>query len=666
MKRFYFFLSCVFLSVFGTQAKEGPPVQISVVLGYSNLFPANRPFPLQIDLDSAKVPIEGEVWISCPDLSNGRNIYRLPVSILPGAHKQWRLTLPPISGNNIHVTLFDTSQRILDEQDFFGIQVAERSPLLVVVQDSGINRFSFPKDQNNDAPWRTASVSSKSLPDNPLAYMGVSVLCWRSEEIAPLTKTQSEALLAWVKQGGILVVSGGRTIPPNLPSEFEWKVRWNEFQPFSISALQKSFLSPPTRPLNLMAYVDSKVDLFEKGVFPSTTVAIKPLEVSGDFYSRLEINGLKLITEQIVGGGIFIQLAFDPMDFAREGYELDHLFWENLLWVPDPTLSLDPALRWFDHIGLDTNHYRLAETANYRISSVYSISWRFGLFFVFAFGLNFWSFRKSRRYEWAWLILLLCSIAVFFYNRVYGRVSSFGPTRHVELSRSYGIAGERSLLTFAETGILSPVSRVASVSNALPAQLLFGLDHDVRTTYLKDNLSTMQLQLNAGAFSTFSSISLDQLPGEGISAKWERKENDVVITLINKTGLLLEDLRIYPPVENNGSPIFPKKTGDEYTILIPNELFEKWINGEASQLDKGSHANFHFPGSSPLIEVRFEFSSVQQVNTKSDAGVLRSNRKIYLRLPIPQDFTKIKFSALKESESKNNYYYNEENYRSEY
>lgn len=195
----------------------------------------------------------------------------------------------------------------------------------------------------------------------------------------------------------------------------------------------------------------------------------------------------------------------------------------------------------------------------------------FGAFFGVAFCLNFWLFRKSRRYEWAWLILILASVSMFFYNRAFGRVGGFGPTRHIEFTRTYGVAGEKTVLNFTETGLLSPAARNVTIAAASSRQLFVGLDREVRAVIVEENRQLYPVRLKAGAFTTVSSVGFSDLPGEGIGLMWSRTQKMVRVMVVNKTGLALINPRFTPAL---GS--YFVEEGKNHVLSVPAATFDSW------------------------------------------------------------------------------------------
>lgn len=524
--------------------EEPAPFQITAELGFGNFFKSDLPLPFRLDISAVKKKVEGRIRVFCPNSNGGATIYEFPASLAPESHKQWQLTLPPIAGTSVRVQVVDHKGVEVNAQDFFGILVGPESQFVVVVQENNERRFAFPRTARDPSlgEWRTGGIEPSGLPENPLAYAPVSAILWRSENPQALNPAQARALLNWVKLGGVLILAGGRAIPPNLPPDFQGPIACDAMTSFALEDLRDAALQPPTRPLTMLA-VHPKIPAWQPPAPANVTVAVKPLQAAAS-QSRLQVGEIHLMGEQPVGGGVLMQLAFDPADLQNEGGTLDWVFWNEALRLPDPRLSLWTTTRWLIGTGADEGRTALAQAADFRIAGPGYISAIYGTFFTLGFGLNFWIFRKSRRYEWAWCILLAAAVATFLFNRAYGRTGGLGRTRHVEVSQTCLMANEKSLVSFTELGLLSAGSGRATVETTSPHQLLFSTDRQMRVIELLPDQQVFRTRLQPGAFSTCSSIALADAPGKGMRADWIFAGANLEIALTDQTGLGVRQPRV--------------------------------------------------------------------------------------------------------------------------
>jgi len=562
--------------------KPRPPVVISAEVGFANHLPADRPFPVFVELREAMKEIDGHLRVLAPNAVGGETVYAAPVSLSPNARKRWGFTLPAIAGNAVKVQIVDRNGALVHEDTFFGL-AADRTPLVVLVQDDALTRFNLPRAPGETTrAWRTASVTPDQLPANPLAYTGVAAVVWRVERESAIEFPQAEALLDWLEQGGLLVVAGGRTTPPNLPRGFRYPARWGEIESFDLRKFSEAKLLSPRRS-SLRTPQVFAADGSQN--FIPANIAIRPL-LGDDVHARMSVSGTRLATEEIVHGGALLQLAFDPYDLAELDSSLGREWWETALALAGPQQPDWVALDWLRAVANDRNHLALAQAAEYRVESVWKIAWMFGGFFGLAFCLNFWLFRKSRRYEIAWLILIVASVSMFLYNRAFGRVGGFGPTRQIELTRSYGVAGARTVLNFTESGLLAPSVRNVSLATTSPQQLLLSVDGDERTVLAEESRQVYPVRLKAGAFTTCSSLGMSELPGDGLTVSVSQTGNILRVAVANRTGLRLGNPRFTPTVGTHRV-----EAGERYVLSVPIGVYESWRRTQQSQ---ANDANWQF------------------------------------------------------------------------
>ena len=527
-------------------------------LGFGDLFEPDCPTPFQVDLSGARQPIAGFLEVSVPSdpgvtgFAPGETRYQIPVSISPGATKRWRLVLPSLTGNSVKVRLTDRDQRLLDEQEFFATRLKAWESLVLIVQENVPPRFAMTRRPGGalGEDFRTASLPPELLPENPLAYSGVGAVLWRSDKRSPLNPAQSRALAAWLRIGGILVVAGGQTVAPNLAPDFPWPMQWADFRDVELQMLKDATLQPPHR-LLCMAYRPVKSKWRCANVL-AARISVRPLR-GGDGRVRLEAAGHRLITEGRVGAGVVIQLAFDPIAFQGAGAALDYDFWRETLCMPQlRRLGWSGMEQHFKWLVLDPDQSMLAEAADYRVTSLATVSGVFWTFVGIAFCLNFWLFRKSRRYEWACASFALASVGLLAWNVSFGRVGGDDPTRHAEITWSYGLAGEREFLHLTHAGLLAPRSRSEFLAARQPDQILLGADSEIRHILVEPDGLRYPFRTKPGAFVTCQSICVDSLAGDGIAASWEQgPDQDLRIVLENKTGLRLGSYSMYPWIMRN-------------------------------------------------------------------------------------------------------------------
>jgi hypothetical protein len=613
----------ILLSPILLPAEEPAPVQIQVELGFGNLIVHGKPVHVRIDLSATK-DFKGFLRVPCSG-RGGRTHYEIPISIANNAKKRWTLTLPYMSRNSIHVQVLKDSDTLLSDQEFFGIAIEDDARLVAIVQETLAGRFAIRTNQDNDplsSPFatrlRTSSLSSEFLPDNPLAYTSLQALIWRSDKPDALTQVQVEALSFWIKHGGTLIVAGGRTVPPPFLNQLS-SVKQEDLSPFELGDLHQLTLSPSRY---MTPRSDKSLTFSISDELSTKTIGIRSLDAPSDVI-RLSSQSKNLCTEEAIGMGRIVHLAFDPQDLSHEGYHLNQDFWNTLIEKPKRNFHpLWQPLSKLAELSSDLNHTQLAIVADYRVASLTQVVSVFGVFVGLAFGLNFWLFRKSRKYEWAWLILVVSSITLFIYNRNFGRVGGFGLTQHVEIVKSYGVLGENSVMSFAEIGILSPRTRSDIISTIQPAQLLLGLDRQNRHILVDDHSQSFATRLSPGAFTTCALVGPDSFPLEKLEVRTEKVPEGLQVIIQNGTGFTLMNPQIQSP-----SAFVSELVSQTHTRGDTNSVLFRTNDKNLRQKEFLSRRNYSYQYSNAdekELIIRNDFSFEFQLD-QSKTGLAKSN-----------------------------------------
>jgi hypothetical protein len=184
-------------------------LQFDVFLGYDDMVPERSWFPITCEVNNDGPAFNAFIEISLGGL-NGPPVRRLPIDLPTNTRK--RIFLPVFSsGNSWDVRLVDESGHILAEQS---LQSAFKPALRGFPIVAGLARnFSglpvFPDiytRQQQAMKFSCARLQTALFPDNPLALEGIRVLYLGSSKAVELTVPQVEALVAWVENGGHLIV----------------------------------------------------------------------------------------------------------------------------------------------------------------------------------------------------------------------------------------------------------------------------------------------------------------------------------------------------------------------------------------------------------------------------------------------------------------------------
>lgn len=182
-------------------------LQFDVFVGYDQILPEHSWFPVTCELHNDGPSFNAVIEVTAGEWSGGQ-IRRFPID-LP-THTRKRVVIPVFAGARLwNARLVDSQGNVRAEQSASNIKVIG-NPLPLVAglarTVAGMPVFPEPANGQADSKFVAARLQSALFPDNPLALEGIDMLYLSSEKAADLTIGQVNALVAWLQDGGHLVV----------------------------------------------------------------------------------------------------------------------------------------------------------------------------------------------------------------------------------------------------------------------------------------------------------------------------------------------------------------------------------------------------------------------------------------------------------------------------
>lgn len=201
-------LQTAFTSLFCLATAARAALQFDAFLGYDDILPERSWFPITCELHNDGPPFNAIVEIAAEDFGRGQ-IRRFPVDLPTNTRK--RICIPLFSAaRQWDVRLLDEGGKLRGEQILDRGRVVKNSlPLVAGLArtTAGLPVFpDFPLSFNQDSKYSAARLQPALFPDNPLALEGIDLLYLSSERAANLSIGQVNALMAWLQDGGHLVL----------------------------------------------------------------------------------------------------------------------------------------------------------------------------------------------------------------------------------------------------------------------------------------------------------------------------------------------------------------------------------------------------------------------------------------------------------------------------
>lgn len=316
-------------------------VGFDVTLGFAGHFRPNTWVPVQVRITNAGVPFDARVEvvssIGASLLSEPTHIiYRRPVSLPSGTHKQLLLTLPITSTYQpLDVRLVETNGNILQSERIPLRDAAVTADIVLVLDTTGERWTWLQEVIQPSATLRRTRVyvahaqSADELPSEWVSYESVrTIVLTDTFPVAALSAAQIRAITQWVQSGGHLLVVGGPALDATTAPE--------------LAALLPVTLTGGSQTVTLRNLTSDAAPL----PAPLQTIAWNTRPGTGRI--DLAANGMPLIAHQWVGAGRVTYLGFDLSARSLRNWSGLDAFSRSLVFPPrmvrHSTISLERSL----------------------------------------------------------------------------------------------------------------------------------------------------------------------------------------------------------------------------------------------------------------------------------------------------------------------------------
>lgn len=343
--------------IFGLRTQAA--LQFDVFIGFDGVVHEGEWFPVTCEVFNDGPGFNGVIEISGGPFSSDQSRL-VPVELPTNTRK--RIYIPVFAsggrfGGGWEARLKDGSGKVLAERQNPQVKtVAWESTVLGAVPRSFSGMPNLPDVQQNrqDLKPEAARMGVEQFPDNPIALEGLNALYLNSEKAVDLKVNQVNALIAWVRGGGHLIlgveqlndVNGTpwmkQFIPMDLTDTANLKLE-SEFADWIKSeAAGSSEVTLQVRPGGRRknssqpqnAYVNLSSELqFADAQIPVATGTVK------EAYTLIANQGIPLVVQAPRGRGKITLLTFSPEREPFRSWKNRSYFWAKLSGIPGELFS---------------------------------------------------------------------------------------------------------------------------------------------------------------------------------------------------------------------------------------------------------------------------------------------------------------------------------------
>jgi hypothetical protein len=349
-------------------------LQFDVFLGFDGTVREAAWFPVTCEVYNDGPSFNAVVELTAGGLRNDQ-VCRVPVELPTNTRK--RFIIPVFAGGGRFSQQWNA--RLLDERGKVYAEHPNLQPKFVPWEGIFLGALSrtfagtpsLPENRQGGPDLRpqVARLQLEQFPDNPIALEALDAVYLNSEKALGLKINQVAALLAWVQEGGRLIVSVEQLADVNstpwlhqfLPAEVTDMANVTVDEDLQQWVRQESAEGAP-RPMNPRVGTRTPRRPLSPNPFPAEPLAPDPSFVDAsmpvatgqlrDGRVLLAAKGVPLIIEAVRGRGQVTLLTFSPEREPFRSWKNRAWFWSKLMQVP-PNWYWAPDISTFGGWSLD-------------------------------------------------------------------------------------------------------------------------------------------------------------------------------------------------------------------------------------------------------------------------------------------------------------------------
>lgn len=392
-------------------------LKVSVSTGLDGKTKYGKGAPVTITVENNGTPFSGDIVIDVQESYSLGSGHAIPFDIGTGETKTVTLTLPAIDDRYMYgsamtkrIYLYEGGWKKGKEVAYKGSgQITSGSSFsfdspFVATFTTNVDRLAALRNMTITGTETKQIISASKLdasklPDEALGWEAVDFMVVDEYPLADLEGAKQEALLSWVRSGGILVIGGSDNVKEEVGI-------FSDYLPLLLKERTE------TEPLVFNEW--TKTEGFNQPI-PSYET-----ELQGDAVSVLEDNGNSLIAYRKVGSGSIYQTAFSVGDDPLVKMSGMPRLWEKLLDGGGPIFQ--PGYN-SDQSSIEMISSSLGQSNELFPSFKVSAPLMFGiiiLYIILIIPILYMILKRKDKREHTWwlipVIALITSLAVFGYG----------------------------------------------------------------------------------------------------------------------------------------------------------------------------------------------------------------------------------------------------------
>lgn len=348
LKMFFTAALCTLLCLGGAQA--APAVSVSAEIGYDGMVTYLYAMPLRVTLKNTGSDADLTVAVNVDRSEREYDRYAYPITLAGGAemsltlpltlnYKQAEFSVEVLSGEETVARCAVRAQKIIAPNTLLVGVLSQNPQALSYMNINAANDQLLRGDL-----WQTVPLTQESFPTDIALLRAFRILAVDGVDVSAFSIAQQEALQQWLREGGIVIVSGGGTAAASYKG-FSALTGVLAMTPYQAQGVDQALL----RSLSNTQFAPAVSDR----ALGNTMLC----ELRGGKNAVAELDGKPLIDRCLVDQGVVYSAGFSLSEKPLAGWSGMTCFWQRML------LSQDQAL--YQRVMNELNNYYARNNDSY-------------------------------------------------------------------------------------------------------------------------------------------------------------------------------------------------------------------------------------------------------------------------------------------------------------
>ncbi len=216
-------LCCLAIAVLPVSSMATSAMELEAAMGYDGAVTYVRKLPVNVTLTNHGTDASGKLVVDVNRSDTEFDRYELPVSIAGGASMHLTIPIVLTQRQTEYAVSWVESESVLAQASFKPSTVISPSTLIVGALSEDAQQLTYLTISKGSDPlsraeyWSTVPLDADTFPTDLESLRFFDILAIDGFNMSALSDAQSQALAAWLRDGGIVLLGGGVNASASFP-----------------------------------------------------------------------------------------------------------------------------------------------------------------------------------------------------------------------------------------------------------------------------------------------------------------------------------------------------------------------------------------------------------------------------------------------------------------